>query len=327
MTRWLEALNAAWYELGQIAPVAREYRTKVIAAHAPLDVRAGMRAIDDAPCLILHTAAPPEALFELGGMRLNTVPDDPCPLLVLSLEDVSRRDLFSTICADVVAAAAVADRHEALHQFLARLSAWRQFLRDRRDGLSRSETIGLIGELVVLERLLADDPHCLSSWKSPTDGLHDFERNGHALEAKTGLGPSSRITISRLDQLATAGLRRLDLVHVRLIESPEGRSLRDIISTVSALLPDDHGRRIFENALLRRGLLPGDDVARIIPRVQLRSIDAYTVSDTFPRLVRATLPVAITEATYTLEVRAILAFSADLAAVLDAFIREITHDR
>lgn len=319
MTSWLGTLNEAWDELAPITPVSRQYRSKLISKDVSLEIRAGMRAIDNAPCLMLQTALAPDAQFELGGMRLTSVPDDTGPLLILSLEDISRRDLFSTICADVVAAAALADKNEALDQFLARLDAWRQFLRDRRDGLSRAETIGLIGELVVLERLLATDPQRLASWESPVDGLHDFQSNGHALEVKAGLGPSSTITISRLDQLDTAGLRRLDLLHVRLVESPAGRSLRDIIAAVSDALPDDFNRRSFENALLRRGLLPGDETARNTPKIQLRTIDAYTVSDGFPRLIRSGLPIAISEATYTLEVRAVSAFSVDTAAVLDAF--------
>ncbi len=321
MTSWLGTLNDAWDELALTAPVSRQYRSKLISKDVSLEIRAGMRAVDNAPCLMLQTALTPDAVFELSGMRLSSVPDDTGPILVLSLEDSSRRDLFSTICADVVAAAALADRNEAHDQFLARLDAWRQFLRDRRDGLSRSETIGLIGELVVLERLLATDPHRLTSWQAPVDGLHDFQSNGHALEVKTGLGPSSTITISKLDQLDTAGLRLLDLLHVRLIETSNGRSLRDIIAAVSDALPDDFSRRSFENALLRRGLLPDDDTARSTPRVQLRTIDAYTVSHDFPRLIRSALPIAITEATYTLEVRAISVFSADAGTVLDVFVQ------
>ncbi|CAN1722796.1 PD-(D/E)XK motif protein [Hyphomicrobium sp. 1Nfss2.1] len=319
MTRWLDALTVAWDELARTPPIARQYRSRVISAETPLEIRAGIRAMDDAPCLMLYTALPPDALFELGGMRLNSVPDDSGPLLVLSLEDAARRDLFTTICADVVAAASQPDQNAALTQFLARLDAWRQFLRDRRDGLSRAETVGLIGELLILERLIEADADCLASWQAPLDGLHDFQRDGHDLEVKTGLGPASTITISRLDQLDTSGVRRLDLLHVRLIESPAGRSLRDIIADLSAALPDEARRSSFENLLLRRGLLPGDDVARNAPRVQIRTIDGYVVADGFPRLVRSGLPIAITDATYTLEVRGISTFAEDATATLDAF--------
>ncbi|MER9546129.1 PD-(D/E)XK motif protein [Mesorhizobium sp. M0437] len=321
MTAWLNVLSDAWYELAQIAPVARQYRTKLISTDVSLDILAGMRAADNAPCLMLQTMPAPATLFELGGMRLSTVPDDSGPFLVLSLEDASRRDLFLTICADVVGAAALAGGAGALDQFLARLDAWRQFLRDRRDGLSQSETIGLIGELLILERVLTANRRHLATWQSPNDGLHDFLIDGHALEVKTSLGPAPTVTISRLDQLDASGLRQLDLLHVRLIEAPDGRSLRDILSAIATVLQDALPRRSFENALLRRGLMPDDENARTAPRIQLRTIEAYSVADGFPRLTRAAVPVAITEATYTLEVRAISAFTVDVSTVLDTFVQ------
>ncbi|MFK4536373.1 hypothetical protein ABIA00_004556 [Bradyrhizobium ottawaense] len=321
MTAWLEVLNNAWNALAQTAPVARHYRTKLISTDVPLDVLAGVRAADNAPCLLLQTALVPDALFELGGMRLSTMADQSGPFLVLSLEDSRRRDLFATICADVIGAAAQAEIEDALNQFLARLNAWRQFLRERRIGLSRPETVGLIGELLVLERLLTASPNSLSAWQSPNDGLHDFQRDGHALEVKTGLGPSASITISRLDQLDTTGLRQLELLHVRLVEAPDGRSLHDIITAIMEVLLDDTSRRVFDNALLGRGLMPDDDSARRTPKIQQRVIDAYSVTETFPRLIRGALPIAITEATYTLDARAIAAFAVDTTAVLNAFVQ------
>ena len=320
MNAWPDRLNEAWNELAQTPPVARQYRSRLISTDIVLEIRAAMRAVDDAPCLLLQTTASPDALFELGGMRLTQVPGESGPLLVLSLEDASRRDLFVTICADVVASALSANRDEALWQFLGRLNAWRQFLRDRRDRLSRPETIGLIGELMVLEQLLAINQGCLRSWESPSDGLHDFVSRGHALEIKAGLGPSPAVTISRLDQLDDNGLRRLDLLHVRLIESSTGRSLGDVISAVNNLLPNSGARGVFENMLLSRGLLPVDEAARNDPKVQLRSIDAYTVSEEFPRLIRPMLPLAITEASYTLEVRALSPFGTDCTAAFQCFL-------
>src|SRR4051794_12718093 len=105
MTGWLVALNEAWNTLAKSAPVSRQYRSKLVSTEVPLDVLAAMRATDNAPCLILLAELNPDALFELGGMRLSLVPDTAGIFLVLSLEDSSRRDLFVTICADVVSAA------------------------------------------------------------------------------------------------------------------------------------------------------------------------------------------------------------------------------
>lgn len=321
MIDWLQKLNDAWTDLLHASPVARLYRTKLLSAESSINVLAAMRALDDAPCLILQTHLPPSALFELGGMRLQQVPDESGPLLVLSLEDESRRDLFSTICADVVSAAFHENEAEALTQFIARLDAWRQFLRDRRSGLSRSDTIGLIGELLILGRLLLIDPNLLSTWQAPNDGLHDFHLQGHALEAKSTLGPASSMVISKLDQLDTTGLRRLDLLYVRLIETPSGRSLQDLVLEISESLPGEGARHEFKNALLRRGLMPDDNAALSAPKIELRTIDAYTISDVFPRLLRANLPVAITEASYTLEVRSLAPYSTETSVAFDAYVQ------
>ena len=318
MTSWVTLLTEAWDDLSQTAPISRAYRSKMLASNLPLEISAGMRAVDNAPCLLLSTPLSPDALFELGGVRLISAPDSRGPLLVLSLEDTRRRDLFIKLCADLVEAVE-SDRNGALDKFLARLDAWRHFLRDRIDGLSRSGIIGLMGELLVLERLLRSDAKLLTSWEAPLNGLHDFHARGHALEIKSGLGPSPTVTISRLDQLDTAGLRRLDLIHVKLIEGANGQSLGDIIASIRHLVPGSVPQ--FDNAILRRGLLPDDDSARNAPRVQIRAMDTYAITDEFPRLLRSALPLAITDATYTLDIRALAGFSADTAVGLEAFIQ------
>ncbi len=321
MSRWLTTLNSAWDELARVSPIARQYRSKALSAEDALEIRAAIRATDDAPCLILQTELPPDALFELSGMRLTSVPAEAGSLLVLSLEDSRRRDLFATICADVVDAASGADRSTARAQFLARLDAWRQFLRELRASLSRPEVVGLIGELLVLQLIVSSRKSLLSSWKAPFDGLHDFHLDGHSLEVKTSLGPASLLSISRLDQLDTSGLRRLSLMHVRLVESPTGCSLQEIITSMHLALADDFDRREFENMLLRRGLLPGDESARNALRVQLRTMDTYEVIDGFPRLLRAGLPPTIAEASYSIEIRGIAPFALDTATMLDEFHR------
>jgi hypothetical protein len=118
--------------------------------------------------------------------------------------------------------------------------------------------------------------------------------------------------------LDSAGTRRLDLIHVRLIEDPDGRTLADIIAGVESLLPDEPARRSFANALLRSGLSP-DDEARERFSTAVRALDAYCVDDSFPRLLRASVPSAISDAMYSLEIRSIVGHAADAAAVTGNF--------
>jgi hypothetical protein len=317
---WADALRGAWAELSRHPARTRQFRTQRLAPELPLDVYAALRAADDAPCLIVPAAVSPSALFEVGGFRLSVAPGEDEPLLVLSLEDLERSDLFVTVCSDAVQAAAQEGDPDSLAAFLSRLDAWRRFLKERRTGLARHEVIGLLGELTVLERLLQSDPTNLAAWTAPFDGLHDFEREGHALEVKASAGVATSLRISTLDQLDDVGLRALDLLHVRFVEAPDGRSLGDTVAEIERILPDDVSRRAFSNALLRRGLMPDDAAARAAPVVSLRGLAAFHVGAGFPRLIRSGVPTAVREVQYDLELRALDGHAVDVDAVFSAFL-------
>lgn len=307
---WQSTLRDAWTLLAAAPAQSRRYRTQTLAPACPMDAYAALRTPDDAPCLLIRCAAPEGLPFELQGLRLYVDHDEQGPLLLLALEDAEQRDLFTQLCADAIEAAG-SDSDLALGRFQARLNAWRAFLRESRSGLSREDTVGLIGELLVLERLLELSPDLFATWLAPERALHDFVNAGHALEIKTSAGASSRLRISTLDQLDDSGLRRLDLVHVRLLEDPDGRTLSGILDALATLLPDEASRQALANAVLRRGLNPDDDQARHGLRVSLRSLDVYTVDASFPRLLRADVPMAVADATYALELRALAAHASD----------------
>jgi Putative PD-(D/E)XK family member, (DUF4420) len=316
---WQDVLRSAWTELARYPAQSRQFRTRRLSPELALNVYAGLRALDNAPCLLIDAEAPATALFEVGGMRLNAYAGENGPLLGLTLEDPARADLFATVCADAVAAAAGAAAEQSVPEFLARLEAWRRFLRERRAGLTRNEAVGLLGELFILERLVGSDPALLPTWAAPDDGLHDFVRLGHALEIKTSLGPANNLRVSALDQLDPAGLRRLDLVHLRLVEATQGRSLGTVARDIEAMLPDEASRRVFANALLRRGLSPDDLSARSTPVVEVRDMTGYSVTDNFPKLIRSNVPLAVSDAKYLLELRSIAGYAMDAGVIIGAF--------
>ena len=315
---WQDILRGAWTSLAVAPAQSRRYRTQTLAPACPMDAYAGLRAPDEARCLLIRCEAPEGLLFELNGLRLYVDRDEQGPLLLLALEDLEQRDLFTQLCADAIDAAG-SDGTVALGRFHARLNAWRSFLRERRHGLSREDTVGLIGELLVLEHLLGVRSDLLATWLAPDRALHDFMNAGHALEIKTSAGASSRLRISTLDQLDDSGLRRLDLLHVRLLEDPEGRTLSELVDVLSALLPDHTSRQALANDVLRRGLNPDDHQAQHGLRVSLRSLDVYTVDARFPRLLRADVPMAVADASYALELRALAAHASDSEESLSHF--------
>lgn len=316
-------LLEGWADLAAVAPGDRLFRTRRLARPARLDLRTGLRETDGAPCLVVSPGAAGAAFasFETGGLRLSRIAEPGGVLLVLSLEEPARRDLFAAVCSDCLRAVMRGEDEaddDLLSVFAARLSAWRAFLRDQTGALSRSEMIGIIGELLLFGQLLDFDGNALSMWRAPDDGLHDFELAGNSIEVKTSLGGARQLHVSTLDQLDDAGLSSLHVAHVRLIESPDGETLADIVDRIETQLSGERARGAFRNALLRRGLAPGtnDDVG---PRVRLAGTDFYSVREGFPRLRRGEVALGIAEATYQLEVRALTEFRADVAEVLSRF--------
>lgn len=317
MTQNIEvaALLAQWRELADVAPGDRLFRTRRLNRPQRLDLRVGLREIDGAPCLVVAPGAGGEAVatFETAGLRLSRAADPGGALLVLSLEEPARRDLFAEICSDCVRAVLRGEddgEGDLVSLLAARLSAWRAFLRDQSGGLSRREAIGIIGELLLLDQLLDHGADAVDMWTSPDGGLHDFERSGHALEAKTSLGAARRLYISTLDQLDEAGLASLHVAHLRLIEVADGETLAEIAERIEARLGGERARGAFRNALLRRGFAPGP-VADVGPRVRLAGTEFYVVRDGFPRLRRGDMALGIVEAEYQVEVRALSGFQAE----------------
>ncbi|WP_296104691.1 PD-(D/E)XK motif protein [uncultured Agrobacterium sp.] len=308
-------LLAAWAALATVSSGDRLFRSRRLAKPDGIELSVALRETDGAPCLIARPRGLSEdlTLFETAGLRLSRAADPGGGLLVLSLEEPSSRDLFAEVCGDVVRTLVRSEKDgesNLLPELFARLAAWRAFLRDQARGLSRQEIIGLIGELLVLEQLLARFPNALSFWKSPDDGLHDFENRGHALEVKTSLGSARRLHVSTLDQLDNSGLASLHVAHIRLVEQVDGLTLAELAERIEAQFATDRGRRLFANALLRRGLEPGTVRDHRIA-VSFSGSEHYIVGTSFPCLSRSRVPAGIADANYQIEVHALAGFIAD----------------
>ena len=90
-----------------------------------------------------------------------------------SLLDSTQRDIFQTLCEDIISAAARRPKSEAgaVSAALSRTWRWHHLLRGGRGTLlSPEEQKGLLGELFVLERLLLprmDASSAVTAWRGP----------------------------------------------------------------------------------------------------------------------------------------------------------------
>lgn len=100
-----------------------------------------------------------------------------------------------------------------------------------REPLSELAQRGLIGELLVLQRLSASLPAAslISRWTGPANGLHDITDNDWAIEVKTYSAEPPRPTISKIAQLDHDIDKRLTLVGLHIAGANEGKTFPDFV--------------------------------------------------------------------------------------------------
>lgn len=147
-----------------------------------------------------------------------------------------RRELdrvFSRFCRELLES--LAGSTTSARPTVEALSAWRRLFEPaRHEDLSDSKLVGLLGELLVLEKIVERDPERrLGTWTGPTGSQHDFRAGSAALEVKSTTAREGRIvTISSIDQLVTPDDGSLHLVHHRFDPDPSGESLPDLVERI-----------------------------------------------------------------------------------------------
>ncbi len=257
------------------------------------------RAVDGRVLLTLRHAidsAPNAQLPRLRDIEVTlSRPDESgTQLLAFKLLDSSQRDIFQTLCRDIMSAATQAETEAAaVSAALSRTWRWHHLLRVGRGTLlSPEEQKGLLGELFVLERLLLprmDASSAVTAWRGPLGAPKDFEIARVAIEAKTrrgGAAPS--VSITSESQLDESGVDSLFLHVVELNEAPaddsRGVTLHDVAERIreriSSLDPGSTG--ILETRLSAAGYRTEDDYSG--HRWLEGATRIYLVSGEFPRI-------------------------------------------
>ncbi|WP_460831343.1 PD-(D/E)XK motif protein [Lysobacter humi (ex Lee et al. 2017)] len=314
-----DALLGEWREL-RTAQSGRMFTSRRLDSQSlGLGVHAAIRFKDSAPCLLFDLPNPLLVRddFDTASLRTYRVSHGGSVLLVLALEEPSQVELFARVCADIVAFAGQEAGDTALKLVVARLAAWCSFLRSG-DSLGVRELVGVAGELAVLRELCAVDGRAVDFWESPSDGLWDFRRGSVAMEAKATLGLGGRVHVSTLDQLDNSSLQGLFLCYVRFVESEDGLSLPELIGRVEEQLRPDQ-KRVFSNALLRRGLLPGERWEDGSLKLSAQELRAWRIVGDFPRLTRASVPLGVSDATYELDTSQLRSYAIDFKEAVADF--------
>lgn len=221
----------------------------------------------------------------------------------LVLNDSRLADVFTSLCADVVAAIAAAPT-EPVGVTKDVLNAWRALLDAARVRLGPGGAAGLFGELVVLDHLLGVDSGSVAAWTGPFGASHDFHRLGAGIEVKaTTAIDGMSFRVHGLDQL-DPGSGRLWLAWLRLERHPEhGLTIPEAVDRVLARADD---RRRLLDALAHAGYSPGSADELSAMRFSVVEERWYEVTPEFPRLVVDDLrgarpPVGVSDVHYTVD--------------------------
>lgn len=316
-------LEILWAKLEAAAPQANPLTYFPLSSAGPARLLAGLRRpADGLPERLLLLHLPRQIARQLvrdrhQGLRLEPVADQldkNLAFVSLVLTDLALCDIFSALCADVVAdVASVVEPAAQLRAMLTRLERWQElFSLFNPEGLSPAARQGLFGELWAMRWLMTEGTApvtVLAAWAGPDRHPQDFRFAGVALEVKTTTGNARSLHIASLQQLDDVLTGPLFLLHLPLLlATTTAETLPALVADLLARF-GVAGPVLAENFSLRlqtAGYFASQAILYQEEAWQVREVRLLAVTgNDFPRLRASALPAAITAATYELDAAAL----------------------
>lgn len=164
-------------------------------------------------------------------------------------------------------------------------------LLSRKGGLlpSEDEILGLVGELLMLRRLVSASPHLWQGWNGPLGAARDYSWGIVDIEAKASrMAGESRLTVNGLDQLEPEEGRELLIHHSVLTDNPVGTiDVPGLVDEIRGEISDPEG---FDTRLVSAGYLSEQRDLWLEHRFTLHGTHIYRVSEDFPRIRKSDFP-------------------------------------
>lgn len=313
---WRDALQQAGHK-----PIeANGFRLTRVAPESRFDIYAG---VDSSSFVLLATgihARPPNIDTDSSSLDyFRQQRKDGSWLMVLRLRQNGLETVFGRLCQDLAdAAEGMPDEKALVVLFRERLNLWRKLFQHGGSGfLQPHEIKGLIAEMLVLELLIRDgerDVHeTVSGWIGPLGADQDFMYSDRAIEVKA-IGPGAEsISISSLEQLGCAVPMNLILATLRPATpgEPGAIGLNALAARIEGVIAESpEALNIFKERLLEARYVEHEFYETVL--FEPTSIAAYSVRDTFPKLVRDMVPAGVVGASYSIGIDSIADFRGDM---------------
>ncbi len=263
--------------------------------------------------------------------KITTIFDgDNVEMLKLSLDVPEYIDIFDGLIENIYIDQMnnVNNEREAWDAFVNTLDSWDSCFRNKREGLSRGEQIGLYGELYFLQHRIFKNTdttsYALKSWRGHQRKHQDFEFNNGNIEVKSTTKKEHRtVTINSEKQLDPRGFKNLNLYVLSLKEiNADENTLPRIVSDIYLYLDNNHkaDKRIFKNYLMQAGYFDEHSDRYLENGYFVDKEELFDVKDheKFPSIVE--VPVGVGHVKYQI----VLAACQDFLVDIDQTIKEIT---
>ncbi len=296
-------------------------------------IRLGVMSPGDIRELLIQLSPKDRADFvppQWAGMRFEIImmdaPDKGTRHIRLYLDKPEHKNVFTTVCADIVDTLLriVKPEHRTM-KLIACLEKWSRFFHKYGvEGLSKEGQRGLFGELYWLQQLLTagmDESQVIDSWQGCRRSYHDFEFAGRLVEVKTTISKEPRrIRINNERQLDDRGFKDMFLYVLTLHPALSGGlSLLELINSVrSSISGNIAAKELFEQSLRDAGYL---DVHEPLydTRYMVKTEEAFQVREGFPRIID--LPSGTGDISYSLTISACSEFLVDMENAINIFSR------
>ena len=313
---WRDALQQA-----RTKPIeANGYRLTRMAPESRFDIYAGVDSSSFVLLAIGIHVRPPNIATDSSSLDyFRQQRKDGSWLMVLRLRQNGLETVFGRLCQDLVdAAEGVSDEKALVILFRERLNLWKKLFQHGGSGfLQPHEIKGLIAEMLVLELLLRDGQRdiyeAVSGWVGPLGADQDYMYADLAIEVKA-VGPGAdSISISSLEQLDCTVAMHLVLATLRPATpgEPGAIGLNALAARVEGMIAESpDALNTFKERLLEARYVEHEFYETVL--FEPMSISAYSISYTFPKLIRDMVPAGIVSASYSIEIDSIAEFRSDM---------------
>ena len=233
----------------------------------------------------------------------------------LSLVKDEYKDMFVLFCGDIVESSRMIKNKEKGAKFVVtRYNEWKEMLANSRDGLLSPEAIkGLLGEMYFLDNELMEkygpDKSALS-WTGPRAAHQDFILDDTWYEVKTISSGKDEVKIASVEQLDCPNDGELVVVYADKTSriNANAINLNLVYKKLLSRMMDDDVKSEFCDMLLKYGYYPRPEYEDVDYIFEVKGIQHYLVTESFPCFRRKNIPMSITKADYVISLSAIKDF-------------------